>query len=173
MEKGEYDERLLVCSECDSDFLYSIEEQIRDDKDGRTIPSKCPRCRGGKQPPQQSSKQGGRQRGGRNPGRGRGRARDPFQEEYRSPSFRPSPTDGYYRSPAFASSDPSRQRERGPQGSGGGRSQGRSGSRQRFKITCSKCGRSDTIPFKPSPNRPVFCHECYESQRLEERRGKS
>lgn len=27
--------------------------------------------------------------------------------------------------------------------------------------TCSACGRSTTVPFKPALGRPVFCRECY------------
>lgn len=174
MDTSEFDERLLVCQECDGDFIYTIEEQKRDAQENREMPRKCRRCRSGGGGKSQQARQSQSRRNARNGGRdrGRSRARDPFREEYRSPSFRNNPSDGMYRGPAFSSSDPSRQRERGQSG-GGGRGHGRpGGSRQRYQIKCSKCGRNDTIPFKPSPNRPVFCHECYEAQRLEERKGR-
>lgn len=29
------------------------------------------------------------------------------------------------------------------------------------KATCSACGRSTTVPFRPAPGRPVFCRDCY------------
>ena len=34
------------------------------------------------------------------------------------------------------------------------------GERQRFEITCDQCGKTDTVPFKPSSGRPVLCGEC-------------
>jgi CxxC-x17-CxxC domain-containing protein len=165
MVDQEYDERLLCCQECGRDFLYGIEDQKRDDRDQRPIPAKCPRCRSG-QKPQPAKQQSNRPRN--QGGRGRGRAQQ-FAEEYRSPSF-PQGSQPEYRGPAFSNSDPSRSR-RG--GGGGPRSQQRSGSRQRYQITCSECGRTDTIPFRPSPNRPVYCHECYETHKYEDKKGRS
>jgi|GEM_PF-3693617 len=29
-----------------------------------------------------------------------------------------------------------------------------------FAITCSECGNAATVPFKPNPNRPVYCPGC-------------
>lgn len=168
MDEQEYDERLLICQECGGDFLYGIEEQKRDDRDGRSLPRKCSRCRSGRKP--QAEKQHGRQRVHQNSGRGGGRGRrQQYAEEYRSPSFQQD-SQSEYRGPAFSDSDPSRGRSRS---SGGGpRQQSRSGSRQRYQITCSNCGRTDTIPFRPSPNRPVYCHECYETHKYEEKKGR-
>ncbi len=42
---------------------------------------------------------------------------------------------------------------------------GEGGSRQSFEITCSNCGKTDTVPFKPSGNRPVLCSDCFRKQR--------
>jgi len=28
-------------------------------------------------------------------------------------------------------------------------------------VTCSDCGKSTSVPFKPSQNRPVYCAECF------------
>lgn len=30
-----------------------------------------------------------------------------------------------------------------------------------FKVTCTGCGQETTVPFKPDPNRPVYCRTCY------------
>ena len=46
----------------------------------------------------------------------------------------------------------------GPKGGGGG-------ERQRFEITCDQCGKTDTVPFKPSTGRPVLCGECFGASR--------
>jgi CxxC-x17-CxxC domain-containing protein len=45
----------------------------------------------------------------------------------------------------------------GPKGAGG--------ERQRFEITCDQCGKTDTVPFKPSTGRPVLCGDCFGASR--------
>lgn len=60
----------------------------------------------------------------------------------------------------------------GGSGGGGGRSSYGGGpshggnpaddpSREHFKVQCSGCNTETTVPFKPDPNRPVFCRSCY------------
>lgn len=52
-------------------------------------------------------------------------------------------------------------------GFGGGASRGgpSAGPRQMFPATCASCGQQTEVPFKPSGNRPVYCRECFQSQR--------
>src|SRR5258708_28343649 len=45
----------------------------------------------------------------------------------------------------------------GPKGAGG--------DRQRFEITCDQCGKTDSVPFKPSSGRPVLCGESFSASR--------
>lgn len=45
-------------------------------------------------------------------------------------------------------------------GGGGDRQQ-----RQSFPITCSNCGKQDTVPFEPKGDRPVLCRDCFRKQR--------
>lgn len=45
----------------------------------------------------------------------------------------------------------------------GGRGGG--GSRQMYEITCSNCGRKDSVPFQPRGDRPVLCSDCFRKQR--------
>lgn len=45
----------------------------------------------------------------------------------------------------------------------GGRGGG--GPRQMFEITCSNCGRKDSVPFQPRGDRPVLCGDCFRKQR--------
>ena len=47
--------------------------------------------------------------------------------------------------------------------SGGGYSGG--GSRQMFSTTCSSCGREARVPFQPTGSKPVYCSDCFTSQR--------
>jgi CxxC-x17-CxxC domain-containing protein len=53
-------------------------------------------------------------------------------------------------------------------GGGGGGGAGRgfsSGPRQMFPATCASCGQQTEVPFKPTGSRPVYCRECFQSQR--------
>jgi CxxC-x17-CxxC domain-containing protein len=42
---------------------------------------------------------------------------------------------------------------------------GGGGDRQRYEITCDQCGKTDTVPFKPSSGRAVLCSECFSASR--------
>ncbi len=46
----------------------------------------------------------------------------------------------------------------------GGGGQG-GGQRQSFPITCSECGKSDTVPFEPRGDKPVLCRDCFRKKR--------
>lgn len=43
--------------------------------------------------------------------------------------------------------------------------QGGGAQRQSFPITCSNCGKKDTVPFEPRGDRPVLCRDCFRKQR--------
>lgn len=32
---------------------------------------------------------------------------------------------------------------------------------QQATVTCSRCKKEATVPFQPTPGRPVYCRECY------------
>ncbi len=40
-----------------------------------------------------------------------------------------------------------------------------SSGHDQFKVQCSGCGQETTVPFKPDPNRPVYCRTCYMQRR--------
>jgi CxxC-x17-CxxC domain-containing protein len=55
-------------------------------------------------------------------------------------------------------------------GAGGGRDGGYTdradrGSREMFSATCSSCGREAQVPFRPNGSKPVYCSECFNTQR--------
>jgi len=52
---------------------------------------------------------------------------------------------------------------------GGGRDFNRRDSRM-FKTTCSKCGNECEVPFKPTGMKPVYCDQCFRSNRQSEPR---
>jgi CxxC-x17-CxxC domain-containing protein len=39
------------------------------------------------------------------------------------------------------------------------------GQRQSYPITCSQCGKQDTVPFQPRGDRPVLCRDCFQKNR--------
>ena len=38
-------------------------------------------------------------------------------------------------------------------------------SRRDTSVSCADCGRTTTVPFQPSQNRPVYCAECFAKQK--------
>jgi CxxC-x17-CxxC domain-containing protein len=52
-------------------------------------------------------------------------------------------------------------------GYGGGDSYGGGARQQRemFTATCSQCGRDAQVPFVPRGDKPVYCSDCFQSQR--------
>lgn len=47
-----------------------------------------------------------------------------------------------------------------------GRRDDRSGFKapQMHSATCSKCGKSCLVPFRPTGNRPIFCSDCFRTE---------
>ena len=37
--------------------------------------------------------------------------------------------------------------------------------RESTAITCASCGREATVPFVPRLDRPVYCNDCFSTQR--------
>ena len=44
-------------------------------------------------------------------------------------------------------------------------STGSSGSREFFEAVCSNCGVTTQVPFRPTPGKPVYCRDCFQSSR--------
>ena len=40
-----------------------------------------------------------------------------------------------------------------------------SGTREMFSATCASCGREARVPFQPSGSKPVYCSDCFQTQR--------
>ena len=52
-------------------------------------------------------------------------------------------------------------------GYGGGGSYG--GERQMHTTTCASCGKEAQVPFVPRGDKPVYCSDCFRSQRQSNR----
>jgi CxxC-x17-CxxC domain-containing protein len=51
---------------------------------------------------------------------------------------------------------------------GGGRAGdggGYGGAREMYSVTCSSCGQQAEVPFQPRGDKPVYCRDCFQSQR--------
>jgi len=60
------------------------------------------------------------------------------------------------------------KRSRGEGGYGGGYSTGGGYARREremFPAVCSSCGKNTEVPFQPRNDRPVYCSDCFASQR--------
>jgi len=33
-----------------------------------------------------------------------------------------------------------------------------------FEVKCTSCGDATTVPFKPTPGKPVYCRTCFSKQ---------
>lgn len=57
--------------------------------------------------------------------------------------------------------------ERNGGGGGGSYSSGGSygGGREMFNVVCSQCGKDAQVPFQPHGDKPVYCSDCFRSQR--------
>jgi CxxC-x17-CxxC domain-containing protein len=55
-----------------------------------------------------------------------------------------------------------RAARRAERGEGGSYS---SGPREMFTATCAQCGKEARVPFQPRGDKPVYCSDCFRSQR--------
>ncbi len=52
---------------------------------------------------------------------------------------------------------------RPPRSGGGGGGMG--GPKEMHPAVCAQCGQQTEVPFKPRGDRPVYCRDCFSSQR--------
>ena len=50
-------------------------------------------------------------------------------------------------------------------GGGGGYGDRDRGPREMFAATCSSCGKEAQVPFRPTSGKPVYCSDCFRTQR--------
>ena len=68
---------------------------------------------------------------------------------------------------------PCRAARKGARSDGGGSSGGGGyggggydrGPREMFAATCSSCGKSTEVPFRPTNGKPVYCSDCFRASR--------
>lgn len=56
-------------------------------------------------------------------------------------------------------------RDGGSSYSSGGGGGGYGGQRQMYPAVCAQCGKATEVPFQPRGDKPVYCSDCYKSQK--------
>ena len=131
-----YTDRSISCVDCGQEFSFTAGEQEFYAQRGFTeSPKRCPSCR------QIRKAQ-------RNRGDGDGYGASAGGAGYGG-SY------GGYDSAGYSSG-----------GSGGSSSgYGERRPREMFDAVCANCGKTASVPFRPSGARPVYCSDCFESRR--------
>jgi len=60
---------------------------------------------------------------------------------------------------------PSCRAARRSERNGGGGGGGYTSQREMFSATCSRCGKEAQVPFQPRGDKPVYCSDCFRSER--------
>ena len=131
-----YNDKNLTCADCGQEFVFTASEQDFYSQRGFTEPRRCPSCRASRKAARNS--EGGSSYGGSGGG-------------YSS--------SGGYSSGGYSSGAGSYG------GGGGGYGERDRGPREMFAATCSSCGKEAQVPFRPTSGKPVYCSDCFRSQR--------
>ena len=131
-----YNDKNLTCADCGQEFVFTASEQDFYAQRGFTEPRRCPSCRASRKAARNA--EGGGSYGGGGGG-------------YSS--------SGGYSSGGYSSGAGSYG------GGGGGYGERDRGPREMFAATCSSCGKEAQVPFRPTSGKPVYCSDCFRSQR--------
>jgi CxxC-x17-CxxC domain-containing protein len=128
-------DRTLTCRDCGQEFTFTAGEQDFYTQRGFSDPQRCPECRSARK--QQRNSGGG---------------------SYGDSGY--SSGGGYGNDSGYSSGG----------GGGYGRNSGGGGGynsapRQLYPAVCSECGRETEVPFNPTPGKPVYCRECFQSRK--------
>jgi CxxC-x17-CxxC domain-containing protein len=126
----------LNCSDCGMEFAFTEREQAFYAEKGFTEPRRCPSCRASRK----AARSGG-------------------DSSYGAGSYEGGYDSGYGGGGGYSAGGYSAG------GGGGGYGNRSSGPREMFTATCSSCGREARVPFKPTNGKPVYCSDCFRSQR--------
>jgi CxxC-x17-CxxC domain-containing protein len=131
-----YNDKNLTCADCGQEFVFTASEQDFYAQRGFTEPRRCPSCRASRKAARNAEGGGSSYGGG-----------------YSS--------SGGYSSGGYSSGAGSY----GGGGGGGGYGERDRGPREMFSATCSSCGKEAQVPFRPTSGKPVYCSDCFRSQR--------
>lgn len=130
-----YTDRTITCADCGQEFTFTAGEQEFYAQRGFTEPPK--RCPSDRA--LRKSQRGGS--GARDGGDGGRYGASSYDGGYSS-SFAGAPA-GYSSGGGY--------RERRP--------------RELFEAVCADCGKTASVPFRPTGNKPVYCSDCFQNHR--------
>ena len=130
-----YNDKNLSCADCGQEFVFTASEQDFYAQRGFTEPRRCPSCRASRKAA----------RGGDGGGGGGGGGYGSYG------------AGGGYSAGGYSGG--------GGGGAGGGYGARDRGPREMFSATCSSCGKEAQVPFRPTSGKPVYCSDCFRSQR--------
>jgi CxxC-x17-CxxC domain-containing protein len=131
-----YNDKNLTCADCGQEFVFTASEQDFYAQRGFTEPRRCPSCRASRKAARNAEGGGSSYGGG-----------------------------GYSSSGGYSSGYSSGAGSYGGGGGGGGYGERDRGPREMFAATCSSCGKEAQVPFRPTSGKPVYCSDCFRSQR--------
>ena len=132
-----YSDKTLTCADCGQEFTFTASEQDFYAQRGFTEPRRCASCRASRKAARGDAGGGG---GG-------------------GSSYGSYGAGGGYSAGGYSSGGG------GGGGYGGGGGGGYGGNREFFTTTCASCGREAQVPFRPTSGKPVYCSDCFRSQR--------
>ena len=138
-----YSDKTLTCADCGQEFTFTASEQDFYAQRGFTEPRRCASCRASRKAARGDS--GGAGVGGGNGG-----------------GYGSYGAGGGYSAGGYSSGGGGGYSSGGGGGYGGGRDRG---PREMFSATCSSCGREAQVPFRPTSGKPVYCSDCFRTQR--------
>jgi len=133
-------DKTLTCSDCNMEFAFTEREQAFYAEKGFSEPRRCPTCRASRKAARSGGDSGFG--GGSSYSSGGG-----YDSGYGA--------GGGYSAGGYSSGG----------GGGGGFGNRGGGPREMFTATCSSCGREARVPFRPTNGKPVYCSDCFRSQR--------
>lgn len=132
-----YADRTINCLDCGTEFSFTAGEQEFYAQRGFTeAPKRCPGCRAARKQQRQASA-GAMGNGEYGGGYSAG---------------------GGYSDRAYSAGYSS-------SGGGYGAEYRERPAREMFEAVCADCGRTASVPFRPSGARPVYCSDCFQARR--------
>lgn len=139
-----YSDKNLTCADCGQEFVFTASEQDFYAQRGFTEPRRCASCRASRKAARNSN--GGGTGGGS--------------------SYGSYGAGGGYSAGGYSAGGSYSSGGGGGSYGGGGGGYGRDrGPREMFSATCSSCGKEAQVPFRPTSGKPVYCSDCFRSQR--------
>lgn len=147
-------DKLLNCVDCGAQFVFSARDQTFYLERGYQAPRRCKTCRDKRKSSQHPTL-------------------SPHAAAAAAPAPQiptpPAPAGDVPAVPAAKPAAPASGAVAPAASGGGGKSKDQ--NKDQHKVVCSACGVETTVPFKPDPNRPVYCRACYLGRRKNARQG--